>query len=41
MLLLDKENVIALFAGYYHDNEDQNFNQEMLKEKAKIMNPPT
>ena len=37
MLLLDKENVIALFAGYYHDNEDANFNQEMLKEKQMVL----
>ena len=39
MQLLDKENVIALFAGYYHDNHDENFNQEMLKEKQKIYQP--
>jgi len=36
MLLLDKDNVVALFAGYYHDNQDANFNQEMLKEKQKV-----
>ena len=33
MALLDKESVIALFNGYYHDNNDENFNQEMMKEK--------
>jgi hypothetical protein len=40
MQLLDQENVQKAFAGYYHD---ENFNEEMLKEKKKVMSeqPPT
>jgi hypothetical protein len=38
MLLLDQENVQKAFAGYYHD---ENFNEEMLKEKKKIYEQPT
>lgn len=33
MQLLDQENVQKAFVGYYHD---ENFNEEMLKEKKKV-----
>ena len=33
MQLLDQENVQKAFAGYYYD---ENFNEEMMKEKRKI-----
>jgi len=38
MQLLDQENVQKAFVGYYHD---ENFNDEMLKEKKKVMEQPT
>ena len=38
MQLLDQENVQKAFAGYYHD---ENFNEEMLKEKKKLYEQPT
>lgn len=38
MQLLDQENVQKAFVGYYHD---ENFNQEMMKEKKKIFEQPT
>jgi len=37
MQLLDQENVQKAFVGYYHD---ENFNEEMLKEKKKVMEQP-
>lgn len=38
MQLLDQENVQQAFAEYYHD---ENFNEEMLKEKKKIDEQPS
>jgi hypothetical protein len=37
MQLLDSENVQKAFNGYYHD---ENFNEEMLKEKKRVMEQP-
>ena len=38
MQLLDQEEFKKLFNGYYHD---ENFNEEMNKEKLKIIGQPT
>lgn len=37
MQLLDQENVQKAFVGYYHD---ENFNEEMMKEKKRIYDQP-
>ena len=38
MKILDQESVQKAFGGYYHD---ENFNEEMLKEKRKVFEQPT